>query len=80
MTNVRFDDLRIEESPRLVSHWIHRDVWSRDAQRGRIDGVSFRRINAQAEADVTRNIFVRNATVLPIAPVRAIHRRHCNRE
>lgn len=47
--NVRFEDLRIEESPRLISLWIDSAFWSRDAERGHIDGVLFKHIRAQAE-------------------------------
>jgi hypothetical protein len=98
VSGVRFEDLRIEESVRLASLWIDRDVWSRDAERGHISGVDFRRIRVQgggprpprveltgfddahaienvlfddvrvngtplAEADVTRNRFVRNVEI-----------------
>ena len=47
--NVRFENLRIEESPRLISLWIDKAFWSRDAERGHIDGVRFRNIRAQAD-------------------------------
>lgn len=46
ISNVRFSDLRIEDSRRLISLWISKAVWTRDEQRGRIDGVSFDRITA----------------------------------
>jgi hypothetical protein len=46
--NVRFENLRIEESPRLISLWIGKAVWTRDDQRGHIDGVSFKHIRATA--------------------------------
>lgn len=49
ITNVRFENLRIEESPRLISLWIDKAFWTRDAERGQIDGVSFRNITAAAE-------------------------------
>ncbi len=48
ITNVRFEKLRIEESPRLISLWIDKAVWTRDEQRGHIDGVVFRDIAAPA--------------------------------
>jgi len=46
--NVRFDNLRIEESPRLISLWIGKAFWTRDEQRGHIEGVTFRNIRATA--------------------------------
>jgi hypothetical protein len=46
--NVRFDTLRIEESPRLISLWIDQAVWTRDTARGHIDGVQFKGIKATA--------------------------------
>jgi len=47
--NVRFENLRIEESPRLMSLWIGKAVWTRDDQRGHIEGVTFRSIRAKAD-------------------------------
>jgi hypothetical protein len=49
VTNVRFENLRIEESPRLISLWIGRAIWSRDQERGHIKGVTFRNIRATAD-------------------------------
>lgn len=46
VSNVRFSDLRIEDSRRLISLWINKAVWTRDKQRGHIDGVVFDRITA----------------------------------
>ncbi len=46
ITNIRFENLRIEESPRLISLWIDKAFWSRDEQRGHIADVSFRDIVA----------------------------------
>jgi hypothetical protein len=46
--NVRFEDLRIEESSRLISLWIGKAVWSREAERGHIAGVTFANIRAAA--------------------------------
>jgi hypothetical protein len=48
ISNVRFENLRIEESPRLISLWIGKAFWTRDNERGQIDGVSFKNIRAQA--------------------------------
>ncbi len=49
ISNIRFEDLRIEESPRLLSLWIDKAVWSRDSERGHIDGVVFKNIRATAD-------------------------------
>jgi hypothetical protein len=48
VSNVRFENLRIEESPRLISLWIDKAVWSRDAERGHIEKVRFRDIDAKS--------------------------------
>jgi hypothetical protein len=47
--NVRFENLRIEESPRLISLWIGKAFWTRDDERGHIDRVLFKNIRAQAD-------------------------------
>ncbi len=49
ISNIRFENLRIEESPRLISLWIGKAFWTRDAERGRIEGVVFKDIQAAAE-------------------------------
>ena len=49
ITNVRFENLRIEESPRLISLWIDKAFWTKDAERGHIDGVQFKDIRATAD-------------------------------
>lgn len=49
ISNIRFEDLRIEESPRLISLWIDKAFWSRDSERGHIDGVAFKNIRAAAD-------------------------------
>ena len=49
ISNVRFENLRIEESPRLISLWIGKAVWTRDDARGQIDGVTFQNIRATAK-------------------------------
>ena len=46
VSNIRFENLRIEESPRLISLWIDKAFWSRDEERGHIQGVTFRNITA----------------------------------
>jgi len=48
VSNVRFENLRIEESPRLISLWIGKAVWTRDSERGQIDSVIFKNITAQS--------------------------------
>ena len=52
ITNIRFENLRIEESPRLMSLWIDKAFWTRDEQRGHIDGVAFRDIAAPASSRI----------------------------
>lgn len=42
--DVLFEDLRIEESPRLISLWIGQAVWTRDRERGHIANVAFRHL------------------------------------
>jgi polygalacturonase len=49
VSNVRFENIRIEESPRLISLWIGSFVWTRDPERGHIQGVTFQDIVATAE-------------------------------
>ncbi|OHB65723.1 MAG: endo-polygalacturonase [Planctomycetes bacterium RBG_13_62_9] len=49
VSNVRFENLRIEESPRLISLWIGKFVWTRDQERGHIQGVTFKDIVAVAD-------------------------------
>lgn len=48
VSNVRFENIRIEESPRLISLWIGAFVWTRDQERGHIQGVTFKDICAVA--------------------------------
>lgn len=48
ITNVRFENLRIEESPQLISLWIGKTVWTRDNERGHIAGITFSGIHATA--------------------------------
>ena len=49
VSNVRFENIRIEESPRLISLWIGKFVWTRDPERGHIQGVTFKDIVATAD-------------------------------
>ena len=50
VSNVRFSDIRVEESRALISLWINKAVWSHDEDRGHINGVTFNRIFAQGGA------------------------------
>ncbi len=49
VSNIRFENIRIEESPRLISLWIGKFVWTRDQERGHIQGVTFKDIIAAAD-------------------------------
>lgn len=49
VSNVRFENIRIEESPRLISLWIGTFVWTRDQERGHIQNVAFKDIVATAD-------------------------------
>jgi hypothetical protein len=49
VSNVRFENIRVEESRKLISLWINRAVWSRDAERGHIRNVTFQDIEARTE-------------------------------
>jgi hypothetical protein len=48
ISNVRFENLRIEESPRLISLWINQAQYSAGPERGHIDHVVFKNIQAAA--------------------------------
>lgn len=45
VSNIQFENIRLEESPRLISVWIGKAVWSRDQERGHIRGVVFKNID-----------------------------------
>lgn len=49
ITNVRFENIRIEQCRRLISLWIGQAQWSKDAQRGHIADVIFRNITATGD-------------------------------
>ena len=49
VSNIRFENIRIEESPRLISLWIGKFVWTRDPERGHVQSVTFKDINAVAD-------------------------------
>ena len=44
--NTTFADIRIEEARRLISLWIGKAVWSKEAERGHIENVSFQNITS----------------------------------
>lgn len=50
--NVRFENIRVEETKRFVSLWINKAVWTRDEERGRIQNVVFKNIKAKGEAPI----------------------------
>lgn len=47
--DVVFEDIRIEETRKLISLWINKAVWSKDEERGRIENVTFRNIQATGD-------------------------------
>ena len=49
VSNIRFENIRIEESRRLISLWIGTFVWTRDQERGHIQGVTFKDIRAAGD-------------------------------
>ena len=46
VSNIRFENIRVEESRRLISLWIGKQIWSRDPDRGHIHDVTFADIRA----------------------------------
>jgi hypothetical protein len=46
VTNTRFDHIRVEESRRLISVWIGKAQWSKEADRGHVKNVTFSDITA----------------------------------
>ncbi|EMI55160.1 glycosyl hydrolase family 28 protein [Rhodopirellula sallentina] len=46
VSDVQFENIRIEESEKLISLWIGQSMWSRDDARGQIQNVFFRDIAA----------------------------------
>ncbi|NUQ70061.1 MAG: endo-polygalacturonase [Chthonomonadales bacterium] len=49
ITNVRWINIRIEETRRLISLWINKAVWTRDEARGHISDIEFRDITAAGQ-------------------------------
>jgi hypothetical protein len=48
VSNVRFENIRIEQSTRPISLWIGKTKWSVEDQRGNIRGVTFKDISGSA--------------------------------
>jgi polygalacturonase len=42
--NVRFENIRIEESVKFASLWINTAIWTTDAERGHIEDIVFKNI------------------------------------
>jgi hypothetical protein len=74
ISNIRFEDIRIEETKRLISLWIGKAVWTRDEARGHIDGVVFKDIRAVgkdprleftgfSETNAVENVTLTNVTI-----------------
>jgi hypothetical protein len=72
--NIRFENIRVEETKRLISLWIGKAVWTRDEARGHIDNVVFKDIravgkdpriefNGFGEANVIENVTLTNVTI-----------------
>jgi hypothetical protein len=51
--DIVFSNIRVEESPRLISLWIGSSVWGRDKERGHIDGVRFESIAVASGSPAT---------------------------
>lgn len=49
ISNVRFENIRVEETRKFISVWIGKAVWSRDAERGNINGITFKNIQVNGK-------------------------------
>ncbi|MDR2775348.1 MAG: endo-polygalacturonase [Tannerella sp.] len=49
ISRIRFENIRIEQSVRLISLWLGKGYYSRDGERGYINDVTFRNIHAVGE-------------------------------
>jgi len=49
VSNVRFEDIRIEESHKFISLWIGKAIWSRDKDYGNIKNIVFKNITASGD-------------------------------
>ena len=74
ISNIRFENIRIEETKRLISLWIGKAVWTRDEARGHIDNVVFKDIRAVgqdprleftgfSETNVIENVTLTNVAI-----------------
>ena len=74
VSNIRFENLRIEESKKFISLWINKDVWTTDEQRGHIDKVSFKNITVAGnpatvellgygKSNIINNVVFKNITI-----------------
>ena len=74
ISNIRFENIRIEETRRLISLWIGKAVWTRDEARGHIDNVVFKDIRAVgkeprveftgfSETNVIENVTLTNVAI-----------------
>lgn len=72
--NVRFENIRIEESIKCISLWINPAIWSSDQERGHIKGVTFRNIQAKGspltlelkgfdESHIVENVLFKDVTL-----------------
>lgn len=62
VSNVVFQNLRIEESKNFISLWINKAVWSSSAERGHISGVLFKDIQATGVVNPTVQFLGYDAT------------------
>jgi hypothetical protein len=47
--NVRFENIRVEETKKFISLWIGSAIWSRDTERGHIENITFQNIQATGD-------------------------------
>jgi polygalacturonase len=47
--HIRFENLRIEETHKFMSLWIGSAVWTRDTERGHIEDITFKNIQATGD-------------------------------
>ncbi len=50
VSNVRFENIRVEETRRLISLWIGKAIWTRDTERGHIQGITFKDVRATGQS------------------------------
>ncbi|MES2277876.1 MAG: glycosyl hydrolase family 28 protein [Bacteroidota bacterium] len=46
VSNIRFENIRVEEAHKLISLWIGKAIWSRDKDFGQIQHINFKNIHA----------------------------------